>query len=144
MGWKAHATNFSAARASDAALNPQHSTLNLRPSSTTCCFDLRDVDFPHFHHRLKGALGLRTTCGDRADEDTRSNLPGQSPAILAPATGAFLATITDDRVPVAVGFLLRVGRDLKGERLAVPKSRPAVKAETGNTENGEFHCEDVA
>ena len=32
---------------------------------------------------------------------------------------ALLAAVADDRVPVAVGLFLIVGRDLEGERLAV-------------------------
>ena len=35
-------------------------------SPATRGFDFRDVDFPHFHHRFKGALGLRTARGHRA------------------------------------------------------------------------------
>src|SRR5580765_5904719 len=90
-------------------------------SPATRCFHFRDVDFLHFHHRSKSALGLRSACGHRAGEGAWGDLPGQSPAILAPAAGAFLAAVTDDRVAVAVGFLLSVGRDLKGEGLAVRK-----------------------
>jgi len=45
-------------------------------SSANRRFDFRDVDFPHFHHRFKGAPGLRSTRGHRAGEDARGDLPG--------------------------------------------------------------------
>jgi hypothetical protein len=34
--------------------------------------------------------------------------------------------------------------DLEGERLAVPERRAAVESETGNAEDGELHCYDIA
>ena len=36
--------------------------------------------------------------------DAWSDLPGEAPPVLAPAAGAFLAAVVDDRVPVAVGL----------------------------------------
>ncbi len=99
------------------------------PSSPkTRDFDFVDVDFAHLHHRGKGALGLGTACGYRADEGAGRDLPRQPPTILAPAARAFLATATDDRIPIAVSFLLRVCRDLKEKNLAVHEFRPAIES----------------
>src|SRR5882724_12458151 len=113
-------------------------------SAATCGFDFRDVDFLHFHHRGKSALGFRAARGHRAGEGAGRDLPGQSPAILAPAAGAFLATIANDGIPVAIGLLLGVSGDLKGKGLAVCKLRSAIQAETGNAQDGKFHREHVA
>src|SRR3546814_9616172 len=53
--------------------------------------------------------------------------PGHAPFVLAPAALAFLAAISDDSIPVAVGFLLIFGHDLEREALALRKCRPAVE-----------------
>src|SRR5690606_7028940 len=99
------------------------------------------IDFSHFHHRCKGALGLRAAGGHRASEGARRDLPRQTPAILAPAAGALLPTIADDRVPVAVRLLLRIGRDLERKGLALWKNRAAIQAETRNAKDGKLYCE---
>ena len=44
------------------------------------------------------------------------------------------AAVADDRVPVAVGLGLVVGRDLERERLAVLELRPAVEADAGHAQ----------
>src|SRR5205807_9467335 len=67
-----------------------------------------------------------------------------APAIFAPAALAFLAAIADDGVPVAVGFFLRVGRNLERKRLVVPELRPAVEPETRNADDGELHRKFIA
>src|SRR6185503_10996913 len=77
-------------------------------------------------------------------EHARGDLPGESPAILAPPALAFLAAIADDRVPVAVRLFLIVRRDLEGKGLAVLERRAAVEAETGNAQHGEVHRQFVA
>lgn len=76
-----------------------------------------DVDLSHRHHRFERALG-RSGIGteQRRREGAGGDLPGQTPAVLAPAALAFLTAIFDDRAPQAVGFRLVVGRDLKRER----------------------------
>ena len=107
-------------------------------------FDFGDVDFPHFHHRRKNALGLGAAGVERIGQSAGRDLPRQAPAILAPAAGAFLPAVADDRVPVAIRFLLRIGRDEEGKRLAVPEFRPAIQPETGNAEDGELHREHIA
>ena len=105
--------------------------------------DFGDVDFAHLHHGLEGALGLGAAGGHRLGKRAWGDLPVEAPAILAPAAGAFLASVADDGVPIAVGLLLRVRRDLEGEGLAVREDGAAVQADTGNAEHGELDGEDV-
>src|SRR5439155_7596948 len=106
--------------------------------------DLRHVDLLHRHHGVEGALGLGASGRHRLGQRARSDLPGEAPAVLAPAALALLASVADDRVTVAVRFLLVVCCDLEGERLAVLERRAAVEAETGNARDGELHRQDVA
>src|SRR5205085_7218474 len=69
--------------------------------------DGRDVDLLHRHHRLERPFGRRLVrVGVGLEQDARRDLPGEAPAVLAPAAHAFLAARLGDRVPVAVGFLL--------------------------------------
>lgn len=107
-------------------------------------FDLGDVDFTHLHHRGEGALGFVATGGDRLGQDARGDLPRKAPAVLAPAAFAGLAAVGDDRVPVAVGFLLGVGGDLEGEGDAVFAVRAAIEAETVDAADRELDGEDIA
>src|SRR5262249_9268297 len=72
------------------------------------------------------------------------DLPGNAPFIPTPAARAFLSTIADNGVPVAVGLLLIVGGDLKRESFAVLERGTAVEAETGNAGHGEFDHQHVA
>src|SRR5215212_10710644 len=68
-------------------------------------FDFGDVDLAHRHHRFERALGrraIRILLG--FEQDLRGDLPREAPFVLAPAAGAFLAAIADNRVPVAVGL----------------------------------------
>src|SRR5260221_12958735 len=95
------------------------------------CLDGGDVDLLHRHHCREGTLCLGSTRGQGVRERTRRDLPGKAPAVLAPATGAFLAAIADDRVPVAVRFLLIVRSDLERERLALLELRAAIETEAG-------------
>src|SRR5438046_2983905 len=114
------------------------------PSAPPRGFDGGDVDLLHRHHRLEGTLGLTTAGGNRRDQRARGDLPGEAPAVLAPTALTFLAAIADDGVPVAVRLFLIVRRDLEGEGLAVPELGAAVETETGNTQNGELHRQDIA
>src|SRR5690606_23154577 len=72
-----------------------------------------DIDLLHGHHRLESAPRFLTPCRERFGQNPRRDLPGHAPLVLAPAARAFLATIADDRVPVAIGLFLIVGRDLE-------------------------------
>ncbi len=70
----------------------------------------------------KARFGLTAASRHRIGQRARGKLPGETPAVLAPAALAFCAAIADDRVPVTVRLLLIVRRDLEGKRLAVPSS----------------------
>ena len=99
----------------------------------------------HFHHRLEGALGRGAIrVGDGGGEGAWRDLPRQAPFVLAPAAGAFLAAVADDRVPQAVGFGLVVGRHLEREGLAVLERRATVEAQAGDADDGELDRQDIA
>ena len=107
--------------------------------------DLRHVDFRHRHHGVEGALGHRTiTAGVGLGQHPRGDLPGQAPAVLAPATFAGLAAIADDRIPLAGGFGLVLGHHLERERLVRLEGAAAVQADAGNAHHGEFDGQHVA
>ena len=112
-------------------------------SASSCLFNGRDINLPHRQHRLKGPFRLVAASSQRVDEHTRSDLPRHTPSVLAPAALALLATVVNDGIPVAVGLLLRVGRDLEGERLTLWKLRATVEAHAGNAEHREVHGDDV-
>ncbi len=114
------------------------------PSAAPGRLDGGDVDLLHRHHRLEGTLGLAAAGRQCLGERARRDLPGEPPAVLAPAALTLLAAIADDRVPVAVRLFLRVRRDLKGKGLAVPELRAAVEAEAGDAHDGELHRQHIA
>src|SRR5258708_34956259 len=95
-------------------------------SASPRCSDSGNVDPLHRHHRLEGTLCLAATSRKRLGEHARRDLPREAPAILAPTALAFLATIADDGVPIAVRLFLSVRRDLEGKGLAVPELRAAA------------------
>src|SRR5262249_40518431 len=64
--------------------------------------------------------------------------------VLAPAALALLATIANNRVPVAVGLLLIVGGDLEREGFAMFERGSAVEADTRDAGNCEFDRQHVA
>src|SRR5262249_31697929 len=103
-----------------------------------------DVNLLHRHHRLERALRLIATRGKRVGQHARSDLPGQTPAILAPTALAFPTAIADDRVPVAIRLFLSVCRDLKGKGFAVPELWAAVESETRDAQHSEVHREHIA
>lgn len=114
------------------------------PSAAACGLDCGDVDLSHFHHRIKCAFGFSAADRHRVRQHARRDLPGDSPAVFTPAARAFLAAVADNRIPVAIRFLLGISRNLEGERLSVRKLRPAIETHTRNAEDGEFHREDFA
>src|SRR5437763_7717853 len=61
--------------------------------------DLGDVDLAHGHHRLERPLGLRRIAdlGGQLEQAPGRDLPREAPFVLAPATGALLAAVLDDR-----------------------------------------------
>src|SRR3954471_2837160 len=91
-------------------------------------FDFGDVDLVHVHHRGEGALGFSTAGRHRVRQHARRDLPEDSPAIFAPAAPPCFAAVSDNRVPVAIRFLLGVRRDLEGEGLAMCELRTAIDA----------------
>src|ERR1700686_3406155 len=113
-------------------------------SASPRCLDGGDIDLLHRHHRLKRALCLSATSRKRIGQRARGDLPGKSPAVLAPTALAFHAAIADDRVPVTVRLFLIVRRDLEGKGLAVLERRAAIETETGDAKNGEFHRQHIA
>src|SRR5215471_18546385 len=76
--------------------------------------DSDDVDLLHRHHRLHGAPGRsRIAIVNRRHQRAGHDLPAHAELVLAPTTHAFLTTVSNNRIPVAVGFLLRIGEDLE-------------------------------
>src|SRR5262249_21613800 len=75
--------------------------------------DRGDVNLLHSHHRIKRALCFIAAGRQRLGQHSRRDLPGDAPLVLAPAALALLATIANDRAPVAVGLPLIVGGDLE-------------------------------
>ena len=88
--------------------------------------DRGHVNFLHIHHRSKRAFCFNTAGSQRLGQRTWRDLPGDAPFVLAPTARTFLAAITDDGVPVAVGLLLIVSGDLEREGFAMFKRGPAV------------------
>ncbi len=79
-------------------LSPTHGLLNHR-----------NVNLFHRHHGLEGTFGHVTAASEGIRQHLRGDLPRHAPFIFAPAALAFLSTVIDDRVPVAVGFGLVIG-----------------------------------
>jgi hypothetical protein len=100
--------------------------------------DRGDVDFLHIHHRIERAFCFSAAGSHRLYQHARRDLPGDAPFVLAPAARAFLAAIADDGIPVAVGLLLIVGRDLKREGFVMFERGPAIEAETWDAGDREF------
>jgi len=80
--------------------------------------DRRHIDLLHLHHRLESPFRFRPAGRHGLRQRPRRDLPRHTPAILAPATRAFLSAVVDDRIPVSIGFFLVVGGDLESERFA--------------------------
>ena len=89
-------------------------------------------------------LGLRAAGRHRLGQGARCDLPGDAPAILAPAAGALGPAVADDGVPVAVGLFLVVGGDLERERFILLEGRAAVQADAGDARHRELDGQHVA
>src|SRR5580698_10281297 len=85
-------TNFKWPTQADIGVRMGHHRY-VHASAPPCRFDLRDVDLFHPHHRLKGTLCFCAAGGKRVRQSARSDLPGKSPAILAPTALTFLAAV---------------------------------------------------
>jgi len=81
---------------------------------------------------------------DRANQHAGDNLPAQSELVLAPAAHAFLAASAHDRIPIAVGFFLRVCVNLERDRLVEGECGAAVQPDERLTQHGEVHGQYVA
>src|SRR3954468_19170967 len=104
--------------------------------------DRGDVDLPHRHHGFHGALrGGAIRAGRRLKPHARRDLPGEAPAILAPAASALLAAIAHDRIPVTVGLFLVVGQDHEADRLVRLEIRPAIQADVRLAQDGKLDGE---
>src|SRR5690242_13768548 len=89
-------------------------------SAPSSCFDGSYVDLSHSHHGFECAPGrCSIRICDRSRQGTWRDLPRHSPLVLAPAAYAFLAPVSDNRVPQTVCFGLIVGRDLERECFVV-------------------------
>jgi hypothetical protein len=63
-------------------------------------FDRSDVDLSHPHHRFERApCRCSVGIGYCGCQGAWRDLPRQSPLVLAPAACAFLAAVSDNRVP---------------------------------------------
>src|SRR3954470_18986020 len=113
-------------------------------SSAPRRLDRSNVDLPHAHHRVECALCLIAAGGKRLGQHARRDLPRYAPLIFAPTARTLLATIADDSVPVAVSLLLIVGGDLEREGFVMLERGAAVKTNTGDAGDREFHCKHVA
>src|SRR3546814_20785846 len=78
-----------------------------------------------------------TTLFRSVEQAPRRDLPEEAPAIIAPAAGILGAPVADDRVPVAVGFLLVFGDDHEAYRLVRPEIRAAVQADELPAQSGD-------
>src|SRR5581483_9824761 len=81
-------------------------------------------------------------CGVRVVEGVEKNawrdLPGEAPPVLAPAAGALLAAVVDERVPVAVGLGLILGDHDEADRFVRPEVGASVEADELLAEHAEL------
>ena len=91
--------------------------------------------------RFAAARPGRSSSGRAA---ARRDLPGEAPAVLAPAAGALLAAVADDRVPVTVGLFLVFGEDHEAHRFVRLEIRAAIQADERPPKDGEFDGEFLA
>jgi hypothetical protein len=103
----------------------------LRISAAPRRLDRGHVDFLHAHHGIEGALCFIAAGRYRLGQRARRDLPGDAPFVLAPAARTLLASVADNGVPVAVGFLLIVGGDLKREASLCLTAGPPLRPRQG-------------
>ena len=115
-----------------------------KPSPVAGSFDFGHIDFAHLHHRRKSPFGLVTASSHGIGQDPRGDLPGNSPAVPAPATFTFLAAIPDNRVLITVGFLLGVRRHLKRKSLTVLEGGPAIQPDAWQAHHRELNRDHLA
>src|SRR5262249_50814220 len=111
----------------------------------SCSFDLGDVDPAHGHHGVHRPLrGGTIRILQRGDQGSWHDLPGKTPAILAPTTLALTAAVLNDRIPITIGFCLIVGHYLEAHRLVRRKRGATIQADKSLAKYGELHGQLVA
>ena len=80
------------------------------------------------------AVGTRR----QVEQPSWRDLPGEAPAVLAPAAGALAAAVAHDRVPVPVGLFLAFGDDHEAHGFVGFEVRPAVQTDEPSPEHGEL------
>jgi hypothetical protein len=102
--------------------------------------DRRHVDFRHRQHGREHTLPC---CGvwsrHRVRQDPRGDLPGNAPAVLAPAAAAFRAAISSQRIPISISFRLARRRHLEGKGFRVLEGWPSIEADAGDAQHREGH-----
>lgn len=74
-----------------------------------------NVNLAHWHHGIKSTLSHITTLGHCFRQNTRSDLPTDTPFVFAPAALAFESAVIDDSVPILICFILIFGGDMERE-----------------------------
>src|SRR6476620_434567 len=115
-----------------------------RNLAAPCRLDCGDVDLSHAHHSFKRALCFIAADRQRFGQYTRRDLPRHAPLVFAPAARAFLATITDDGVPIAIRLSLIVSGDLERKGFIMFERRTAVDADTGDASNFELDRQHIS
>src|SRR6185312_14757794 len=80
----------------------------------------------------------------RFGQYTRRDLPRHAPLVLAPTARAFLAAITDDRVPIAIRLSLIVSGDLERKSFVMFERRTAVEADAGDAGNFDLDYQHIS
>src|SRR5690242_18565066 len=114
---------------------PVTSTRNL---AATGCLDRSDIDLFHPHHCFKCAFCFLAARRNGFGQDTRRDLPGHAPLVLAPAAGALLTSIGHDGIPIAIRLRLVIGCDLKRKGFSMFERGAAIEADAGNPSDPEF------
>jgi len=114
-----------------------------RRSAAAGFVDRGDVDLLHRHHHRKCSVRLLASGGHGLRERSRRDLPGDTPAIFAPAALALLPAVADDGVPVAIRFFLIVRCDLEGERLRRLERRTTIDPDARNADDRELDRQDL-
>src|SRR4051794_39866936 len=97
---------FAVPRGAAARATPEKARPSPGASAAPRGLDRRDVDLPHRHHRFERALRCVATGRVRFGQNAWRDLPGNPPAVLAPAAGTLLSAVANNGIPVPIGLLL--------------------------------------
>src|SRR5262249_58506022 len=123
----------------DAALGP---TAEAGSTPVRRAFQLRDVDFTHFQHRLHDTPGaVRVSVGEQLVQSVRHHLPGQPPPVLDPTAVRIRAAVRQRR-PELVYLRLVLACDLEGDGLGERKLWASVQADEPGAGQRELDGED--